>query len=222
MRDKGFKRSEENEMRATEGCCGEETTTISTEILKPGRFSSFLGLSSAQRKRHCGGIRAASQCRKKCVVKQTMLWCLKDWAVETGIWFDSPLSLPPTAFLFSQNNGQKKNRNTAYHGQYLLSLQSPSSPFHCLQCPELYLARTKPLCHLFKGLFFPFFIAIFVLMGLAFYIISSSPLSIFYSPTSSVRMVFSRKPMSLAYFAQSMSPLSSLVGFPTIFILMRP
>jgi SRF-type transcription factor (DNA-binding and dimerisation domain) len=26
-----------------------------------------------------------------------------------------------------------------------------------LQCPELYLARTKPLCHLFKGLFFFFY-----------------------------------------------------------------
>ena len=115
MRDKGLKRSEENEMRGTEGCCGEETATISTEILKPGRFLSFLGLSSAQKKRHSGGIRAARQCRKNCVVKQTMLWCLKDWAVETGKRFDRPLSPPPTAIL-SQNNGQTKNRNSAYHG----------------------------------------------------------------------------------------------------------
>jgi hypothetical protein len=41
MGDKGLKRSEENEMRGTESCCGEDTTTTSTEILKPGRFISF-------------------------------------------------------------------------------------------------------------------------------------------------------------------------------------
>ena len=167
--EQGSKRSEVNEMRGTERCCGEETQTTSTEISKPGKFISFSGPSSAARKRHSGGIRAARQCRKNCVVKQTMLWCLKDWAVETGKRFDSPLSshsLSPSEQWAGEKSKSRLSRS--------VPLRSPScSSFPRLQCPELYLARTKPLCHLFKGLFF-LFLSLF-LCSRAWHSILSSP-----------------------------------------------
>ena len=142
-----------------------------------------------------------------------MLWCLKDWAVETGKRFDSPLS---SHSLLSQNNGQAKNRNTAHHGQYL-SNPLPA-PLPRLQCPELYLARTKPLCHLFKGPFF-LFLSLFFAHGLGILYYCLLPLYVLHTHSSSVRMVSSRRPMNWASSAQLTLQLSSSVGCSTIFIL---
>ena len=120
------------------------------------------------------------------------------------------------------HHGQKKDRNPANHGQSrpqppippspLLLPLLPSPPFllHLpVAYPELYLARTKPLRHFFKGTQARVFIfSIFVLMGLALILIPPHrprPASF------SARTGSSKRLTSSVCFAQSTSPSSSLV-----------
>ena len=119
-------------------------------------------------------------------------------------------SLLPQPFSLRQQWAGEKSKSSPSRSVSLIPLL-PLLPR--LQCPELYLARTKPLCHLFKGLFF-LFLSLF-LCSRAWHSILSlppSPGTSHLTPTSSVRMVSSRKPMSWASFAPLRLQSSSSVG----------
>ena len=86
-------------------------------------------------------------------------------------------SLLPQPSLSEQWAGEKSK----YSPSRSAFLQSPScSSFLAYNCPELYLARTKPLCHLFKGPFFLFLSLIFPHgLGILYYRLPPPP-SLFY------------------------------------------
>ena len=127
-------------------------------------------------------------------------------------------SLPP-----SHSHSIWADEKSKYSLSRSVALQSPPlPPFLAYSALKLYLARTKPLCHLIKGLFFFFFYRYFCAhrLGILYYLFPL-PLPCSYFKFTSVRTGSSRKLMSSAYSAQLMLQLSSSVGFQQ-FLSWRP